>query len=408
MKLRLVPYLVSMSFLVVVGMIVAQEPRPFTVAAPPPHEADEDVLMYWNSEDGDEGPDVEWSGTASAIASARPLHVERRRMLIRGESGPWLGVVLSDISPEKAKELKLASENGARVKEVREESPAAKAGLMKDDVIVEFAGEKVRSAAQLRRLVLETPVDRNVVIAVHRAGKTQTLTAKLEPRHHGPMAFAGVPAPPGEFNVPVPPPVPGKRFDLFVHRGARLGISGDDLTAQLAEFFGVKQGKGVLVREVTVGSAAEKGGLKAGDVIVAVDGKEVSSVSKLRRVLAGEKEETEKRKVSLTIVRDKREQTLSVELDAPDRVKPRPFMRAELDVDHEAIEDFAEDMAAQAKEFELEWREHAKELADEQQALQFEREALEEEMQQLREELPKLEQEIRREVEGRLVGLERI
>jgi membrane-associated protease RseP (regulator of RpoE activity) len=316
--------------------------------------------------------------------------------------------VLSDIGADKAKELKLTGENGVLVKEVREESPAAKAGLLKDDVIVEFTGEKIRSAAQLRRLVQETPTERTVTIVVNRAGQTKSLTAQLESRHRGPMAFAGVPAPPGEFTVPLPPPGPGHKFDFMIHRGARLGISGDDLTPQLAEFFGVKQGNGVLVREVTVGSAAEKGGLKAGDVIVAVDGKEVASVGKLRRALAGEKVESEKRKVSLTIVREKREQTVSVELDTPDKVKPRPFMRAELDIDEEAVEDFAEDMAAQAQEIELAWRENAGNLEELQRDLQFEQQNAQEEMQQLQEELPKVDREINRAMKGLQVELEKI
>jgi membrane-associated protease RseP (regulator of RpoE activity) len=410
MKRKLVPYLLGLFFVIAAGALLSQEPQAFTVPVPPPPEPSEDVLMYWNNPDGDEGPDVEWFGTAPAIAAAPLAHMGRgNRVFIRGESGPWLGVVLSDIDAAKAKELKLPGETGVLVKEVREDSPAAKAGLAKDDVIVEFDGEKIRSAAQLRRLVRETPVERNVTIVVNRAGQTKSLAVKLEARHHGPRAFAGVPVPPGEFNLPVPPPhARDQEFNVMIFRGARLGISGDDLTSQLAEFFGVKQGKGVLVREVIVGSAAEKGGLKAGDVIVAVDGKEVASVSKLRRALAGEKVEGEKRKVSLTIVRNKQEQTLTVELDVPDKVKPRHFMRAELDIDHEAMQDFAEEMAAQAKEIELEMRENAKELEEQQRHLQLEQKHLQEEMQQLQEELPKFEREINREMKGAAVELEKI
>jgi membrane-associated protease RseP (regulator of RpoE activity) len=95
-----------------------------------------------------------------------------------------------------------------------------------------------------------------------------------------------------------------------------LGISGDELTTQLASYFGVKQGKGVLVREVVVGSPAATAGLKAGDVIVAVDGKSVATVAELRKALEIKSGE-EKRKLNLTIVRDHHEQTVPVELERP-------------------------------------------------------------------------------------------
>ncbi len=406
MKLKSFKYLGSLLFVMVLGSggLAAQDPQPFTITLPPPEDAEEDVLMFWNDVD-DDGPEMEWFGPGPEMAAAPAPHFSRgNRVFIRGEDRPWLGIVLTELDAENAKAAKLASENGALVKDVREESPAAKAGLMKDDIIVEFAGEKIRSAVQLRRLVRETPPGRSVAIVVSRAGKTQTLTAKLEPRHHGPMAMAGIHAGPGEFNVPVPPPAPGAgpKFEYFIPRGARLGISGDDLTPQLAEFFGVKQGKGVLVREVIVGSAAEKGGLKAGDVVVAVDGKEIASVGKLRRALAGDKTEAEKRKVTLTIVRDKREQTLNVELDAPDRVIPRPAMRTELEIDTERIREIAVEKAARAQEIALAMRDRAKEFQTEWQ------ERLQEEINRLQKELPKLQEEIQKKARDAKAKLERI
>lgn len=315
--------------------------------------------------------------------------------------GAWLGVTLSDISEEKATELKLSGEYGVQVKEVHEDSPAAKAGLAKDDIIVEFAGEKARSAMQLRRLVRETPPGRDVAIVVRRGGETKTLTAKLaEPEDHD-MAYFQAPGPPGTFNVRVPHPMPEVRVPDFnfvwMQRGARLGISGDELTAQLAQYFGVKQGKGILVREVVVGSAAEKAGVKAGDVIVAADGKEVSTVGALRRALDGNADQKEKRKLALTIVRDKHEQTLTVELDPAQNLGPRRLALAEPLIDLEGIEDLAADAQVQARE----QAEQAQELEDQQQDLQDQQEELQQEMQPLHEELPQeLEKEIKRGLEG--------
>ncbi len=305
------------------------------------------------------------------------------------QGGTWLGVQLEDVTAEKAKELKLAGEYGVIVKDVEENSPAAKAGVAKGDAIVEFAGEKVRSATQLRRLVRETPPGRTVTLLVSRAGQTKTLSAKLEARSRGAFEMPAMPPTPRLPNIEIP------EFDfVWQARGARLGISGDELTSQLAQYFGVKQGKGILVREVVVGSAAEKAGLKAGDVIVAVDGKEVATVSKLRRALAGDSEE--KRKVTLAIVRDKREQTLTVELEPAERVAPRQITRTELLlIDPEEV---AAQAKAYAKQIEAQAREWQKGLQEEQGKLQKEGERLQEEMHRLQQELPKqIEKDMDRE-----------
>jgi C-terminal processing protease CtpA/Prc len=217
-----------------------------------------------------------------------------------------LGVTLGEVTPEKAQELKLPAVAGAIVTSVEKNGAAAKAGLEKGDVIVEFDGTRVRSSAELRRLVRETPAGRTVAIKVMRDGQGRTLNAKLEA--HGDQHFNfAVP----EIHIP-PMNLPDFNFSFGPTR-ASLGISGDDLTSQLAQYFGVKQGKGVLVREVMVGSAAEKGGLKAGDVIVQVDGKAVGGVSELRGAL-NDNLTDDARKVNLTIVRDHHEQTVTVEL----------------------------------------------------------------------------------------------
>jgi membrane-associated protease RseP (regulator of RpoE activity) len=91
----------------------------------------------------------------------------------------WLGVTLKDVTADKARDLKLPGEYGALVGSVDADSPAAKAGLQKGDVIVEFAGERVRSEAQLRRLIRETPAGRTFSLQVFRGGQARALNAKL-------------------------------------------------------------------------------------------------------------------------------------------------------------------------------------------------------------------------------------
>lgn len=222
----------------------------------------------------------------------------------------WLGVRLEDVTTDRARELKLSGEYGAVITHVTEDSPAAKAGLKENDVVLEFAGERVRSAAQLRRLIRETPPGRSVTLKLSHDGQTRTVNVALEARHGG---LAGP-----HIEMPELPEIPRIRMpNFYFDFGApRMGISADELTPQLAEYFGVKQGKGVLVREVESGTPAEKAGLKAGDCIVRVGSKGISSVGDLQSALAeqgGEKAEG-KREVELTIVRDRHEQTLKVEL----------------------------------------------------------------------------------------------
>ncbi|HKS40023.1 MAG TPA: PDZ domain-containing protein, partial [Blastocatellia bacterium] len=97
---------------------------------------------------------------------------------VTGE-GSYLGVYLEEVTPDRMKELGLAEERGAIVMKVIEGSPAAKAGLKENDVVVSFNGQRVDSMIALRRLLSETPADRNVQIEVIRGGNHQTMAATL-------------------------------------------------------------------------------------------------------------------------------------------------------------------------------------------------------------------------------------
>jgi len=245
-------------------------------------------------------PDDESHAMALADCEATPsIFCERDR-------GAWLGVELHDITAGDAQKLNLAGTYGAMVQEVSKDSPAARAGIQNGDVILSFDGERVRSVAELRRMLRETPPGRAVSIQVSRNGQIRNLSAELEARK-GPFGFEINPPGMALPHVEIP--------DFNIHMFAppvRLGISGDALTPQLAEYFGVKSGKGVLVSEVESGSAAEKAGLKAGDIIIKAEDTEVGSLSDLRKALAPNPDKSWT--VKLTIVRDRREQQVSVPL----------------------------------------------------------------------------------------------
>ena len=321
--------------------------------------------------------------TGGAVLAQRARTVGQDVQILTNDGG-WLGVRLEDLTAQKAQDLKVAGQYGALVTEVEPESPAAKAGLQVNDVIVEFAGEKVRSVAGLRRMVRETPVDRTVPVEILRNGERSTLNVTIEARHGGGNEFFSfnMPTPsPGGPEMRMPPHAfefspPGRLWNGWFG-GARLGIRGEDLTEQLAGYFGVKEGKGVLVAEVEKGSAAEKAGLRAGDCIVRVDSKDVASVDELHEALTSSvRGPSNKSQVTLTIVRDRHEQSLPVTLEGR-RMEPmmeslddgaagwRPEDLAALKAEIAALRP---ELQEEASRWQRQWPEEAEQLREQVQA----------------------------------------
>jgi S1-C subfamily serine protease len=238
-----------------------------------------------------------------------------------GGRGSQIGIGIRDLPEADIK----AGKSGVLVEDVHDQSPAARAGVKRGDLITSFDGERVRSARQLARLVEETPAGRSVTAQVLRDGKPVELTVtpsagdqlagplrrRFEFRNDAP----GAPA----FRMPVPdvPDIPYEAFEPNEHfdvriwaRPGRLGVGVQSLTPELAEYFGVKEG--VLVTSVTKESAAAKAGIKAGDVITSVDGKTVDDAGELRRQLRAEPDKDTE--VTLGIVRDKKAMSMKVPL----------------------------------------------------------------------------------------------
>lgn len=235
----------------------------------------------------------------------------------------WLGVETSEVNAEKAKELKLPAERGVVLTEIVPDSPAAKAGLKAGDVVTEFNGQHVEGASQFRRFIRETPVGRTVQFTIWRDGHSQTISATLgQAEQRNKIVTRAMPDGETFFRAPVMPRIEIPRFELggdgiFVRQPV-LGISADNLSGQLGTYFGAPDGEGILVREVNSGTSAAKAGIKAGDVIIKVEGERVRNVGDLREKLAdklGDKEE--KKTVSLALLRDHKEMTVNVEVERP-------------------------------------------------------------------------------------------
>src|SRR6266436_494455 len=238
-----------------------------------------------------------------------------------GDDGSsWLGVETHEVTSDKAKELKLSAERGVVLGKVVADSPAAKAGLKENDVVTEINGQRVEGAAQFRRMIHEIPAGRTIQLIVWRDGRTQTVSATLaksEERRHVMTRVAPMPGT-FAFRMPEMPEIPPMEWSGNMVFGGqpRLGIDAEEINGQLGAFFGAPDGEGILVREVNPGSPAEKGGVKAGDVITSLNGERIRTVGELREKLSAKRDDKD-RTVKLGVLGNKSAVSLNVELPAP-------------------------------------------------------------------------------------------
>jgi serine protease Do len=205
--------------------------------------------------------------------------------------------------------------DGVVVDAVRDGTPADRAGVRSGDVIVEFDGERIRSARQFTRIVQETRPDRAVTMVVTRNGSRQSLN--VTPQNAG-RDFARIPElrlPPDlDLNIDIPE-IPQVYFGASM-RG--LGAQLSPLSDQLAEYFGVPGG--ALVTSVEANSVAAKAGLKAGDVITSVNGRAINAPSEAAREL---RDVDAKANVELRVMRDKKSVTMKMTMPERERTRAR-------------------------------------------------------------------------------------
>jgi len=266
-------------------------------------------------------------GVRAIVVEGDQPGADVRRLAMLAGRGSQLGVSVKELDAETA-----AGKTGAVVEEVREGSAAEKAGIRKGDVITEFDGERVRGVRHLTRLVGETPDGRSVKTVVERDGTRVDLTVTPE---SGAMAWSG-----REFDLLVPPMrfermpgvdnevrreferslpregvwawkgKPGEGFGFRFSERGRLGVSIQPLDGQLAEYFGTSAG--VLVGSVEQDSPAAKAGLKAGDVVTAINGTAVTEPSTFIEAVRGAADGAT---LKIDVVRDKKPQSLEATLE---------------------------------------------------------------------------------------------
>lgn len=250
---------------------------------------------------------------------------EARTFAFAFGGGSYLGIETDEVTRENMGKYNLREVRGVAIEKVLDNSPASAAGLQAGDVIVKFEGEEVTSVRKLMRLLSEVAPDHEAKLKIVRNGDERdvTVTVGKRPGHEWKEgAFATVPM--GKFQMPEMPKMPAMpampkmpewKFDgtaprAFTYIGSHrsIGVGLVSMTKQLGEHMGVPDGKGMLITEVRENSPAAKAGLKAGDIIVEVNGKEISPENHLIRVLHEKKEGD----VTLTVVRDRNRQNFTV------------------------------------------------------------------------------------------------
>ncbi len=302
---------------------------------------------------------------ALASAPAQQQAAPYARLLNVGWTGShgYLGVNFRDLGEDQIAVLQLKEARGVEVTQVDHDGPACKIGIREHDVILQMNGQMIEGAEQLRRVLHEIPAGRSVTLVFSREGQQQTVTTQLANRealerqaweqhipvplpdqpvgaassaperadHHGPagggpggMGFLGGGAPSAGA---LGPRAAERSFVGTILPPAYTGAALEALGPQLAEYFGAANGNGLLVRSIEPNSPAAAAGLKAGDVVVRINQIALLSGADWLRLM----HENKGRAVQVTILRDKKEQALSLIPDAKHRssvVLPRPLTPA--------------------------------------------------------------------------------
>lgn len=248
---------------------------------------------------------------------------------------PYLGVDVRDLSGPELPQLHLRDTHGAEIIHVDHDGPAGKMGLREHDVILQMNGVLIEGQEQIRRMLRLLSPGNPVVLVISRDGQQMTLSTTVADRGEverdawsqhlvAPAAQAPASAMPlGEgraFTSDSSDPAPTTRYSkgflgtLLMspsYTGAMLEIMGP----QLAEFFGVPGGSGLLVRSVADNSPAARAGLRAGDIVLRANNRSMGTLSDWAKQIRKAKGHD----VSVVVLRGHDQKTLTLTPDGKRR-----------------------------------------------------------------------------------------
>lgn len=245
--------------------------------------------------------------------------LEAPNLLLHSSPQGYMGVLVGDIDSETASKLRLREVRGAVVTLIDHDAPAAQSGIRVNDVVLQVNGQAVESAEQFSRMLREIPAGRTVSLVISRDGNVQTVAVQLADRKKmehdvwnrldnggdqgtstpgmGILSGSGD-APIGGFHMP------------FFGSSLNVGALVEPLTTQMSEYLGVHAG--LMVKQVARKSEAATAGLKAFDVILKVGPENIATSADWDRTLRA----NQGKPVTVTILRDRRQQTLTLQVDS--------------------------------------------------------------------------------------------
>lgn len=223
----------------------------------------------------------------------------------------WLGVMTQTVDEDIADAFEVNVDYGAIVNEVIDDSPAKSAGLKEGDVIISFNGKKIWDQHDLTDFIEDSPAGSKAALGIMRNNKEMTIDVELGSRPAGASWSSRNNRTPGAYLFSGPD-------DMRVFnwgKGSYIGVQLSELTDQLGKYFGVSDGEGVLITEVNEDSPAEKAGLQAGDVIVAINDQNVSDYGAVKEIISDSDEGDQ---LNISIIRNKKKQSVNVTVEESD------------------------------------------------------------------------------------------
>jgi serine protease Do len=199
--------------------------------------------------------------TPSNIAKSIIPQLESKGKVVRG----MIGVQVQNVTPELAKSFGMADAKGALVAQVNPESPAAKAGIQRGDIIIEFNGIPIHEMNELPRMVADTAPGSKATLKILREGKEKTLNLTI---------------------VELTDERQGQAKEEGAAEKTVLGMEVQNLNPALAQQFSLRDNQGVVVVRVDSGTPAADAGIRPGDLILEVNGAVVGTVKEYQEAVA--------------------------------------------------------------------------------------------------------------------------
>lgn len=260
-------------------------------------------------------------GPPGAGAQTGLAHILQKINPLLSHSQGYLGVLVSDIDGENANKLRLKDTHGAMITLIDHDAPAGQNGLRVNDVVLTINGQNVDGAEQFGRMMKEIPAGHKVTLIISRDGASQTVTVQLVDRKtmehdvwNKMNSGDGLSAPPSGMGM-LPnggDGISGWHMSLFGST-LKVGAMVEALTPQMADYLGVQNG--VMVKQVAHKSEAAAAGLRAFDVVLKVGSEPIKTTADWDRALRA----NEGRQVQVTILRERKQQTVNLQVDSKHR-----------------------------------------------------------------------------------------